>query len=91
MKLFALDVVFLCILNGGEKMASKRQVRRSECGNKKKFDTFEEAGRSSKISSMITKRRIMAYKCKWCGGFHIGHPPKKVKQRVYQERMAKYR
>ena len=54
-------------------MSSKRRVRKKECGDKDKNETFAEANALAKKQSFKRNTRINAYKCKWCGKFHIGH------------------
>jgi hypothetical protein len=56
-------------------MASKRRIRRKSCTNKRRHATQGDAKRA--VAVMIrTKpdgRRIVAYSCGFCGGWHIGH------------------
>ncbi len=58
-------------------MASKRQIRRKECGNKIKYETHEAA---NKVRKHVDYYKTNVYKCKWCGGFHIGHTPYGVRK-----------
>jgi len=63
-------------------MSSKRQLRRKECGNKEKFPTFATASFVAKKQSFKLNKRINAYKCKWCGCFHVGHTPYGTKMAI---------
>ena len=60
-------------------MASKRQIRRKECGNKHKYDTHDQA---NFVREHYYKCKLSVYKCKWCGGFHIGHTPYSVRKKL---------
>ena len=62
-------------------MASKRRIRRNACGSKKRYETEREA-RNAIIQYMKDfgkGHRMCSYRCKFCGGFHIGHRPSGVK------------
>jgi hypothetical protein len=54
-------------------MASKRRVRRTECGKKRKFTTAHEA--NSFLAYMHrTKGEVMhTYRCPHCAHYHVGH------------------
>ena len=67
-------------------MSSKRHLRRKECGTKLQFATEEQA------KGFMISRRIKNqthYRCKWCGHFHIGHPPARVRNIIRQQREAR--
>ncbi len=56
-------------------MASKRRLRRNQCGTKRRFPD-EKAARaaiSQAYRKGITKGPVTPYRCKWCGTFHWGH------------------
>lgn len=58
-------------------MASKRRKRRKSCLNKVRHDTMPIARTVAHICrNKYSDRKIRAYKCKFCNGFHIGHPPR---------------
>lgn len=61
-------------------MASKRNKRRKACTRKVRHETLEAAIIARK--KLPYGRELCAYKCKFCGGFHIGHPPKKVREAI---------
>jgi len=44
------------------------------CWGKQRFDTFEQADKAAKIPN---SGFMGAYKCKYCGKFHFGHPRQK--------------
>ncbi len=57
-------------------MASKRNVRRKSCTGKIRHETIGRAKYA--VSRLITLGRtrggkVLAYYCKFCGGFHVGH------------------
>lgn len=58
-------------------MASKRAIRRKACGKKKRYATPEDA----KKVAWRTYRGLRPYKCEFCGQFHLGHVPGKVRRR----------
>ena len=55
-------------------MASKRRIRRKQCGNKQRHRTQVEA-----VAHIIGLRRkgekgnMQSYRCRFCGSFHVGH------------------
>lgn len=62
-------------------MSSKRAIRRKQCKSKTRYDTQGQAQRAlnglrrnTGDSSVMT-----AYHCRWCGGFHFGHTPYRVR------------
>lgn len=61
-------------------MASKRKQRRKACTGKVRHETLEFALIAKKM--VPYGKELVAYKCKSCGGFHIGHPPKKVRRAI---------
>lgn len=68
-------------------MASKRRIRKNECGEKVKYTETERAKANSHAFALSKKRnkKFWVYKCKWCHYLHVGKPSKKqldvVKQR----------
>ena len=59
-------------------MASKRHLRRKACEGKIRYSSVADA--QPHIEELYRRRKahgtIHAYKCPFCGGFHVGHPPK---------------
>lgn len=62
-------------------MASKRRIRRKVCGRKVRYATQADAQ-----AAIITLTRskgwlgyMVPYRCQFCGGFHFGHPPRRVR------------
>lgn len=54
-------------------MSSKRAIRRRSCADKAKYETIElaqAAARRGKHRGQL----LNAYRCQFCGKFHIGHP-----------------
>jgi hypothetical protein len=59
-------------------MASKRCLRRKSCESKKRFETMEIAIQMSGQRMRQTQGKsgtLHAYKCQFCSGYHMGHPP----------------
>jgi len=53
-------------------MASKRGIRRKACEGKKRYESAEDAQNAMRGA----RRRghiVTPYRCKFCGGIHIGH------------------
>lgn len=68
-------------------MASKRRIRRKQCGNKERYDTAQEA--LAVIAELRRKDKLRGhttpYKCKFCGKFHFGQTPYRVQQAIKQK------
>lgn len=60
-------------------MASKRRLRRKACDGKAKHERD-----GAVIAAGIARKRsghyIVSYKCRFCGKYHIGHPPSSVRK-----------
>ena len=67
-------------------MASKRHQRRKACEGKIRFTDHLAAERAA--SSHVRKYHewMRAYRCKFCSGFHVGHPPRHVRQAIIARR-----
>lgn len=65
-------------------MSSKRRLRRKQCGDKTRHSTAADA--LTHIRNLKDRRRINgtvnAYRCRWCGGYHIGHAPGSARTRI---------
>jgi len=67
-------------------MASKRRQRRKECGSK-----VRHADQTAAIHAACAMRRnlgsrcLNTYRCKWCGGWHVGHIPGNLRRIVKHE------
>lgn len=60
-------------------MSSKRHVRRKQCSGKHRHASQADA--ISHIHSLKSSGRarpgvMTPYRCRFCGGFHIGHTPR---------------
>jgi hypothetical protein len=56
-------------------MASKRHVRKKACTSKRAYDN---RGHAERVASYFNAHQLdwvpqVAYSCRWCGKFHIGH------------------
>jgi hypothetical protein len=65
-------------------MASKRRLRRRSCQTKRRFGSNEEAQAAvrRRVASSGGKLggQLLTYRCPFCNGYHIGHPPDRVRQ-----------
>lgn len=67
-------------------MASKRRQRRKRCAGKVRHKDLQ--GALTARSKVPYGKELTAYKCKSCGGFHIGHPPAKVKKAIANRQLG---
>jgi len=67
-------------------MASKRRLRRNACTGKIRYSTSLEAQHAAAAACRRSASWIVAYGCRFCGGHHIGHPPKNVRQSIKDRR-----
>lgn len=63
-------------------MASKRHQRRKACTGKVRYSTASAANAAAYSRRLKTSQLILGYSCQFCGGFHIGHLPKRMRQTV---------
>lgn len=68
-------------------MASLRHQRRKACGTKVRYETVGAALDARRRRPF--GRELGAYHCRFCGGFHLGHPPKHVRQAIAARREGK--
>jgi hypothetical protein len=63
-------------------MSSKRAMRRRMCGAKDRFPSEEAALAAIRRLRRATGTHdwLTPYRCRFCGGFHFGHPPRRVRQ-----------
>ena len=69
-------------------MASKRNLRKKNCTNKVRYQTLDLAQSAARDANKRTTW-INAYKCQFCGGFHIGHAPYNVRQSILARQQNK--
>lgn len=68
-------------------MASKRRLRRSQCGDKQRL----EKDQAIALATKLRQRHGMSfdgYPCLSCGGWHVGRRPKKIQQAITKRREA---
>lgn len=53
-------------------MASKRLMRRRECGDKKPLERQTAHWLAMKMRQEQLCR-VLPYHCRWCGKYHVGH------------------
>lgn len=69
-------------------MSAKNARRKRRCAKKITYASIDAA--MGHVRSLRDKGdRIHAYRCPFCGGFHVGHPPAKVRQSIRAKRKAK--
>lgn len=68
-------------------MASKRAIRRRPCKSKVRYpDQGAAQAGISRINRMKGYQGFMtAYHCGFCGGWHFGHPPARVRRAIAEE------
>lgn len=54
-------------------MASRRRERRHDCERKTRYGSIAEARAEAWKARVRSGDHIGEYKCKHCGGWHIGH------------------
>jgi hypothetical protein len=61
-------------------MSSKRRLRRKACGDKEAH--VDQAGAVRHLISLKHKGDfgLVTYKCPFANHWHVGHPPRKVRQ-----------
>jgi hypothetical protein len=65
-------------------MASKRNIRRKACEGKQKMEKYSAIAYAKKLRK---RGEIMnAYLCKFCGRWHIGHMPHRMKVMMEKKR-----
>lgn len=71
-------------------VASKRGIRRKACGHKKRYATQAEALIGIRVLRRTTHcvDMLLPYACRFCGGFHFGHPPARVRQAIRSRKGA---
>jgi len=67
-------------------MASKRRQRRKACDGKVRYKTSKSAHNEAFRRMRESGEWLNSYKCAFCKGFHIGHPPKRVRQSILARR-----
>jgi hypothetical protein len=62
-------------------MASKRLIRRRQCGDKVAHQTKADALRLVNVLWRKDGGRMNAYRCPWCHKWHVGHKPLRGRHR----------
>jgi hypothetical protein len=65
---------------------SKRAERRRACLGKRRLPSEEIAERVARLMSRRTASLLLAYHCRWCGRWHVGHPCRRVRESYYARR-----
>ena len=72
-------------------MASKRGLRRRQCGRKKAMTNEQAMLAVTLMGHRKPGQSFDAYRCSNCGGdvWHVGHRTNKVRQQIKSKRMNK--
>jgi hypothetical protein len=63
-------------------MASKRNVRKKSCDGKVRHLSRESAVTARRHVRKSSGEWLNEYKCKFCNGWHFGHPPWRTQQAI---------
>jgi len=70
-------------------MSSKRHIRKKSCDGKRRHDSRSEAidHKMQMVKGGGSVGELWVYQCQFCGKWHVGHPPAKLKakQKFYTE------
>lgn len=70
-------------------MASKRAERRRACARKVRYGTEPEARAAMHaVNARRPSGWMLTYRCRFCGGYHFGHPPARIRQAIAARRGA---
>ena len=47
------------------------EIRRSECGKKKRYESESEARATADHQARVTGKELKVYECSWCRGWHL--------------------
>ena len=61
-------------------MSSKRAKRRRSCAGKVAYPSEAAASQAARVAQRRAHAAIVHYRCRFCGAFHVGHPPGRVRQ-----------
>lgn len=65
-------------------MSSKRRIRRKSCTGKHRF--ADQAAALAAIRALHARKGwqglLTPYRCKFCNGFHFGHPPASLRKHL---------
>lgn len=61
-------------------MASKRRIRRKSCTGKQRYASELDARRGLFGLRRAGIGGLVPYRCAFCSAFHVGHPPRRVRQ-----------
>ena len=70
-------------------MSSKRAQRRRACDGKKRYATNADALHDAATLQRRDNYPMCVYRCKFCGGHHIGHMPRKNVRAMQTAREAR--
>lgn len=65
-------------------MSSRRALRRRQCGRKRAYADQRQA-------SLHCPPGTIPYRCRWCGRFHVGHPPAHIADRLFFDPRSRLR
>ena len=64
--------------------------RSRSCDGKRRHETFQAAARSMAHTGQVTGQlTLIVYRCDWCDGYHVGHPPRAEQRQLRYERLLR--
>jgi hypothetical protein len=63
-------------------MSSKRHIRRKQCSNKRRYPEMQPAQYAAFLAGKRWGGKFNCYHCRFCGGWHFGHAPGFVQQKL---------
>lgn len=71
-------------------MASKRHLRHKACDGKIRYEQRETAEQAAQSLAQYKHQWINAYHCRFCKGWHIGHPNARARQSMIAKRQGQF-
>lgn len=72
-------------------MSSKRHMRRRACENKKRYESVEDASHASrKMRRAFEGGTWAAYRCPFCGGWHVGRRDRRSSDNAERRRAGEF-
>ncbi len=71
-------------------MKNRRKFRQACGGKKTKYPSKIIAAQAAFILSNRLNNIITSYFCRYCGNWHVGHPPKQIREMVLERQAAAY-
>lgn len=69
-------------------MSRKRSHKEKSCTGKIRHGSQRQARDHARELQVTGEPWVMAYRCRYCGGWHVGHAPEKLRQKL-KKRVAR--